>query len=219
MERKYDEKGVHVLSSLKQKVKQTVKSFKYTFQDPKKFPDKLHLGCGFIRAEGWCNVDIYATQAVDILDDITELKHFPNNYASMIYTCHVLEHFSHEDCKKVLKRWLEVLKPGGEIRISVPDMDRIVKIYHKNWQHFQTPGNSPWVGLIYGGQWNQYDYHKTGFNFCWLKHIMEEIGYERIEEYEHSPHFIPNLSDASLAHEPFGEFLSLNIKAFKKQNH
>ena len=41
---------------------------------------------------------------------------------------------------------------GGEIRISVPDIDRIVRIYTRNWEHFQTEGNSPWIGLIYGGQ-------------------------------------------------------------------
>jgi hypothetical protein len=82
-------------------------------------------------------------------------------------------------------------------------------------QHFQTKGNSPWIGLIYGGQLDKYDYHKTGFNFCWLSHILESVGYIDIEEYPHFPHFIPNLVDASLANEPFKEYISLNIKARK----
>jgi hypothetical protein len=108
-----------------------------------------------------------------------------------------------------------VLKPHGELRISVPDIDRIVKIYHENWQHFQTPGNSPWIGLLYGGQGDPYDFHKKGFNYCWMRHLLEGVGFVDIAEYPHAPHFIPGVVDASLAKEPFGEFLSLNVVARK----
>lgn len=176
---------------------------------------KLHLGCGEGRIEGWCNVDIDCLPTVDVVDDIKELKKFDNNYAEMIYACHVLEHLSHQQVIPTLKRWFDVLKPGGELRISVPDIDRIVKIYIKNWDHFQTPGHSPWIGLIYGGQEDQYDFHKTGFNFCWLSKMLQEVGFEKIEEYPHEPHFISGYKDASLAHEPFNDFLSLNVRAIK----
>ena len=102
----------------------------------------MHLGSGNIRLPGFCNVDILTTTAVDIISDISKLDNFNNNSIELIYACHVLEHFSHEDTLRVLKRWFQVLAPGGELRISVPDIDRIVKIYVKNWTHFQTPGHS-----------------------------------------------------------------------------
>jgi hypothetical protein len=38
---------------------------------------------------------------------------------------------------------------------------RIVKIYVTNWQHFQTDDNTPWIGLIYGGQLGSYDNRKS----------------------------------------------------------
>jgi len=176
---------------------------------------RLHLGCGYIRLPGFCNVDILATHAVDIVSDISKLENFKDNSIELIYACHVLEHFSHDDALRVLKRWYQVLAPGGTLRISVPDIDRIVKIYVKNWAHFQTPGNSPWIGLLYGGQGDSYDFHKTGFNFCWMKYLLEGIGFADIQEYSHEPHFVPGAADASLAHEPFGEFLSLNVVASK----
>jgi len=196
-----------------------VKKINRKFQ-PKINPNdatKLHLGCGNIRLKGFCNVDILPTHAVDVVSDISKLDKFSNNSIELIYACHVLEHFSHDEAVKVLKRWFEVLKPGGELRISVPDIDRIVKIYSKNWQHFQTPGNSPWIGLLYGGQGDPYDFHKTGFNFCWMKYLLEGIGFVEVHEYSHEPHFVAGVVDASLAKEPFGEFLSLNIMA-KKAN-
>jgi predicted SAM-dependent methyltransferase len=181
-------------------------------------PYRLHLGCGNIRAKGYCNVDIVETIATDVLDDISSLSLFEKNSAIEIYACHVLEHFCHDDVPRVLKRWYDVLQPGGVLRVSVPDIDRIVKIYLDNWQHFQTPGNSPWIGLIYGGQSSQYDYHKTGFNFCWLKHILEGSGFSDCREYPHYPHFIEGLTDGSLAKEPFGVYLSLNVMSIKPLN-
>lgn len=179
---------------------------------------KLHLGCGNIRLAGFCNVDILTTEAVDVVSDISKLDNFPNNSIELIYACHVLEHFSHDEAVKVLRRWFDVLEPGGELRISVPDIDRIVKIYHDNWSHFQTPGNSPWIGLLYGGQGDPYDFHKTGFNFCWMRYLLEGIGYTQVAEYPHEPHFVSGVVDASMAKEPFGEFLSLNVMARKPIN-
>jgi SAM-dependent methyltransferase len=179
---------------------------------------RLHLGCGNIRLPEFCNVDILETHAADVISDISRLDNFADNSIELIYACHVLEHFSHEDAVRVLSRWFEVLAPGGELRVSVPDLDRIVKIYVDNWQHFQTPGNSPWIGLLYGGQGDPYDFHKTGFNFCWMRHILEGIGFTDIAEYPHEPHFIPGAVDASLAKEPFGVYLSLNVTARKPRN-
>lgn len=50
----------------------------------------------------------------------------------------------------VLNRWFEVLARGDELRISVSDVDRIIKVYVDNWRHFQNPGNSPWIGFLTG---------------------------------------------------------------------
>lgn len=180
------------------------------------FPRDLHLGCGGRRAPGHCNVDITPQDSVDICDNVMTLERFPDDYASSIYACHVLEHFSHAEAVEVLKTWFRVLAPGGVIRISVPDIDRIVQTYMKNWKHFQTDGHSPWIGLLYGGQTDQYDFHKTGWNYCWMRHIMRGIGFVEIEEYPHEPHFIGgDFWDNSLVHAPFDDFLSLNVIARK----
>jgi len=179
---------------------------------------KLHLGCGSIKIPGFINVDIDPNvSAVDVVDDACTLSRFNNNSASLIYACHVLEHFSHNEIIPILKRWFEILEPGGELRISVPDTDRIVKVYNKNWQHFQTPPNSPWIGLIYGGQNDKYDFHKTGFNFTYLKYLMEQAGFMHVSEYPHEPHWL-GIKDASLANEPFKEYISLNVSATKVKN-
>jgi predicted SAM-dependent methyltransferase len=176
---------------------------------------KLHLGCGNIHIAGWCNVDSLPTGATDVVTDIRSLPGMSDESAEVIYACHVLEHFSHDEVVPILSRWREVLTANGELRISVPDLDAITRIYQKNLSHFQVPGHQPWIGLIYGGQKDAYDFHKTGFNFCWLAHLLDKVGFTQIGRYPHSPHFIPGVADNSLATEPFGEFISLNVRAVK----
>jgi predicted SAM-dependent methyltransferase len=176
--------------------------------------ESLHIGCGNIHIKDWCNIDVLATGATDLICDITSLKGIPKNKVRNIYTCHVLEHFSSSEIVPILKSWYEVLEAGGELRISVPDLDAITKIYQDNIDHFQIPGHQPWIALIYGGQKDQYDFHKTGFNFCWLEYILADIGYENIERYPNEPHFIPNVVDNSIA-KSFGEYISLNVVARK----
>jgi predicted SAM-dependent methyltransferase len=176
-------------------------------------PYRLHLGCGSVRLAGFCNVDAMPAAAVDVLDDIRTLDRFPDGSVEEIYTCHVLEHFAHDEIEPLLRRWHALLRPGGCLRISVPDMDRIVQVYAKNFDHFQKPSHTPWIGLIYGGQTTPYDFHKTGFNACWLRYLLERNGFMDCKEYPHEPHFVPGTQDASLVKEPFGEFLSLNMVA------
>ena len=87
--------------------------------------------------------------------------------------------------------------------------------FHAELRLSQAQKRAPWIGLLYGGQGDPYDFHKTGFNFCWMKYLLENMGFEGVQEYPHEPHFVPGFVDASLAKEPFGKYLSLNVVAFK----
>lgn len=176
---------------------------------------RLHVGCGPIRAPGCLNVDAQPFPSVDLVCRLTDLdRHYPANTAELIYACHVIEHFSHAEIPGLLAMFHRLLAPGGELRISVPDLDRMVRQYTAHWDHFQTPGHSPWIGFIYGGQLDAWDFHKTGFNFNWMKHLLTQAGFSLVEEYPHEPHFL-GMTDASLVQLPFNEFLSLNVRAVK----
>ena len=64
---------------------------------------KLHLGSGSIYIPGFVNVDVDKRLKADVFDDISKLKKFTSNSYELIYACHVLEHFAHDEVPVVLK--------------------------------------------------------------------------------------------------------------------
>jgi len=50
----------------------------------------------------------------------------------VVYHSHVLEHFSKKDGELLIKNCFRILKPGGIIRIAVPDLEGIAKLYLHN---------------------------------------------------------------------------------------
>ena len=86
---------------------------------------KLHLGCGNKKLNGFTNIDCRHLPGVDEIQNVELLRSYKNNSIDLIYSAHVLEHFSRWRYIHVLSRWFEILKPNGCLRISVPDFSKI----------------------------------------------------------------------------------------------
>lgn len=85
---------------------------------------------------GWENVDILDLSNFATLNnyffntqDITKPLFYPDEYADMIFTSHMIEYISYEDAYKFLKECHRILKPGGNIRIATPDTRLLTSEY------------------------------------------------------------------------------------------
>lgn len=89
----------------------------------------LNLGCGYRYNKEWTNVDFVSTgpgvQAHNLLQGIP----FADNTFDAVYHSHVLEHFTRTDAGTFIKECYRVLKPGGIIRIAIPDLEKIATLY------------------------------------------------------------------------------------------
>ncbi len=95
-------------------------------------PVKLHLGCGQNYFDDWINIDngnYGSTVKLDLNFDLRNQLPFNDNSIDFIFNEHFLEHLTVEEGKKSLSDFLRVLKPGGIMRIAMPDLVNIVNAY------------------------------------------------------------------------------------------
>lgn len=91
----------------------------------------LNLGCGktYSTEEVWTNIDFaYSGEGV-IVHNLLNGIPYPENTFDLVYTSHVLEHFTKDDGELFVAECFRVLKPGGVLRIVVPDLEAIVRNY------------------------------------------------------------------------------------------
>lgn len=130
---------------------------------------KLNLGAGPHPLPGYTNIDINTTG-----EHVYPLE-YPADTADEIRASHVLEHFSHREVGDVLKEWVRVLKPGGLLKIAVPDFEWICQAF--------TNGRGtdlPLQGYLMGGQVDEYDFHKAVFTAQSLGDAMRAAGCTRL---------------------------------------
>jgi predicted SAM-dependent methyltransferase len=157
---------------------------------------KLHLGCGKVHIPGFVNIDQYDNDSVNVVDDVKKLSKFQSNSVDLIYAAHVLEHFTRWEYKDVLRRWKELLKPIGILRIAVPDFEVISKYYIK------TKDINTIKGTLYGHQDYAGNYHHWCWDFDSLKFDLEEIGFKNVKRYNFKKTEHANIKDWSWDHLP-----------------
>ena len=174
---------------------------------------KVHLGCGNIHLSGYVNVDIQNGPGVDVVADLRLLP-WNDGTIDMVYSCSAIEHFGRREWIGVLQEWARVLRPGGLLRLSTADFDAAVARY-------QETGNLPeLLGLLIGGQKDDYDWHGMIFNFEELSKGLMTAGFGNIHRYDWRETDIGKLGidDYSQAYLPHmdkqnGRLMMLNVEA------
>lgn len=163
-------------------------------------------------------MDISSNAEVDLVEDVGLLPSFQKESVSSIYASHILEHFSHEigsettNCIQVLSRWFELLKPGGELFVAVPNMKNIFR------EILRHPGRKESLGFfmaIYGGQNYPFNVHYSGYTQQSLTELLVDVGF-----YSVAP-FKPFVNDTT-KFQIQGVQMSLNLRALKSaknENH
>jgi SAM-dependent methyltransferase len=89
----------------------------------------LNLGCGATFNANWTNVDFVSTGKDVIAHNLLAGIPFEDKKFEVVYHSHVLEHFPKDKALHFINECYRVLKPGGIIRVAIPDLERIAKNY------------------------------------------------------------------------------------------
>lgn len=89
----------------------------------------MNVGCGITVHPDWVNLDSSAAVPGVIRHDLRRGLPYPDASLDAVYASHVLEHLEPDAGARLLRECHRVLKPEGTVRIVVPDLEAIVKLY------------------------------------------------------------------------------------------
>ena len=127
---------------------------------------KLNLGAGNTVIDGWTAIDR------KLGTEVYPLPQYADNSVDEIRASHVLEHLSFGEAHLALAEWHRVLKPGGRIRIAVPDIDLILATDDPKKLHF-----------LMGGQLDENDFHRSAYDAKTLAFYLDSAGFENFEPW------------------------------------
>ena len=177
---------------------------------------KINVGCGWRDfGEDWVHIDGGDYPHLDS-KDVFNLP-YEDNSVDLIYASHIIEYFDREEVVDTLSEWIRVLKPGGVLRLAVPDFEAMVGLY---WSG-QYPLDK-FLGPLYGKMpmGDETIYHRTTYDFDSLKSVLESLGMKDINRYDwentehsefddHSQAYVPHMDKEN------GTLISLNMECKK----
>jgi predicted SAM-dependent methyltransferase len=149
-------------------------------------------------------VDARAAWHVHYIRPIDNLSPIPDNFADLVYASHCLEHISHLKVNEVLAEWRRVLKPGGVLRLGVPDFDLLLAIYEANGRDIEAIQPA-----LMGGQTYPLNAHFTSFTRKSLTARLVAVGFNEIRVWERNTDELTSLPDFTALS------VSLNLEAVK----
>ncbi len=89
----------------------------------------LNIGCGSTFHPAWRNLDLVPADSQVEAFDISRGLPCPDASLDAVYHSHVLEHLDVEEGRRLIGECFRVLRPGGILRVVVPDLEQIARLY------------------------------------------------------------------------------------------
>jgi predicted SAM-dependent methyltransferase len=216
---------------------------------------KLNLGCGAVRPRGWINTDSSLNANIQKIPFVGKIITRPfnkvvydggdmvymnlnkpwkyaNDSVDVVYASHLFEHLTISSANLFLSESYRCLKPGGVIRLAVPDLYKICKKYIDEYESGNT--DDPTVFIMwainmhregqYGNpgfvkkqvlEWQGYPHqHKFMYDAKSLQKKMAEAGFVDILSLEYGvSKYIRDIKDVEGTKE---SYLSVYLEGLKK---
>ena len=164
----------------------------------------LHVGCGPynpdalpepLRTPNWREVrlDIDPNVKPDLIGSMTDMSAVLNELVDAVFSSHNLEHLYAHEVPLALAEFYRVLKPGGFVLITLPDIQAVAE--HVAQGNLEEPlyispaGPVTALDILYGLQTaiangNHFMAHRTAFTAETLHQKLEQTGFRKLEVHK-----------------------------------
>lgn len=153
---------------------------------------KLNLASGYQAIPGYLSCDVF--RGVDLRLDMSKAKlPFSANSLSTVVCTSAINYITYEEARSLIRDIYRALETGGVCRMSVQDLDLLVKYYYENNEAFfnqlNSDGTNRFPGHTIADKFNNWfhGFYSNGhackyvYNFESLKELFVEAGFKTIE--------------------------------------
>jgi ubiquinone/menaquinone biosynthesis C-methylase UbiE len=144
------------------------------------------------RKEGWreLRVDINPNVKPDIVASMLAMPMIAAASVDGVWSSHNIEHLYAHEVPVALAEFLRVLRPGGVVLLTMPDLQRVAELIVQD--KLDEPAYSSPAGpiapldILYGhrpqiAMGNVFMAHRTGFTARTLTQVLANAGFDRVK--------------------------------------
>ena len=165
---------------------------------------KLQLGCGKVLLEGWLNTDLQPARPGVVYLDGTEPFPIASDSFDHIYSEHVIQHLPFRAGQILLRECFRILKPGGVMRLSTPNLRQLVSLltesdgaaqqdYTRRASDKYIPENTAYLPAFVVNNFFWDFTHQFVYDPESMRHALERAGFTAITAVEIGQSAHPNL--------------------------
>jgi SAM-dependent methyltransferase len=160
----------------------------------------LNVGCGYplrqklhrhFHGPEWREIRLDLDPAVqpDIVCSITDISPVVADSVDAVWSSHNLEHLQRHEVPVALAEFLRVLKPGGLLLLTLPDLQQVARFVVEDRledsAYMSQSGPITPLDMIFGhtaslARGNQFMAHRTGFTARSLYKLLTEAGFVEV---------------------------------------
>ena len=179
---------------------------------------RVNVACGPQVLPGFVNIDLIPCSPEVIGWDCRRSLPVETGSAAGIRVEQFVEHLdTREELPAFLADCRRALKPGGVLRLIVPDAERYLRAYCRDdlsgFKELVVPSVDPFpsdlptrmdiVNHIFH-QWNE---HRWGYDYETLAHRLSQAGFENVQRSEYGASLDPKLANDREVHAPYSLYV------------
>ena len=145
-------------------------------------PRRLNWGCGLRGTEGWLNSDRQHGWGIDFAVDVRQGLPIDDDSLDYVVSVHALQEVPFDEQLNVLGELRRVLRPGGALRLCLPDAEKAIRAYLASERDYFVVPDEDFrsVGGKFVAHILWYGHSRVMYTFDFIEELLLRAGFARV---------------------------------------